>query len=84
MKDPQMFQFPNEPTQLKKQNTAGFTPLPAVSPRAAIKACLVLSWPQHASFMDGTSILGGTVSLLILDLKHVLAAHLQNVYQHCG
>lgn len=23
MKDPQMFQFPNEPTQLKKQNTAG-------------------------------------------------------------
>lgn len=43
-----------------------------MSPRAAIKACLVHSWPQHTSFMNGIFVLGGTVSLLTLDLKHVL------------
>lgn len=72
MKDPQMFQFPNEAIAAQKTKCSSFTPLPVVSPRAAIKACLVLSWPQDTSFMNGIFMLGGSVSLITLDLKHVL------------
>lgn len=43
MKDPQMFQFPNEAMLLKRQNAAVLHFLPVVSPRVAISACLLLS-----------------------------------------
>lgn len=44
-----------------------------VSLRAVIKAGALICWLQHMPFMNSTSMLAGIVSLLILDLKHILA-----------